>query len=367
MRSDKRTKNLVKRLSKGDIAVIDHEDIDRVSAEALISCDVAAVVNASRSTTGSYPNTGPLLLLQSGVVLLDNVGESAFADVDEGQEATIDGERLVVGGKTICRGKRYSEELVLSEMEASKSKMEKVIENFAINTIDFLKKEKGVLFDEGELPETRVDLQGRPVLMVVRGYHYREDLTILKPFIYDRRPVLIGVDGGGDALLEEGFIPDILIGDMDSVSDDALKKSRELIVHAYADGSAPGKKRLDDLGLGSQIFKAPGTSEDIAMLLAYEKGADVIVAVGTHLNVTEFLDKGRKGMASTFLVRLKVGTKLVDAKGVNQLYPKKVKASQLAILVLAALTPLVAVMLLSSSAREIIFLVATKLRLLLGY
>ncbi|MGH3657778.1 MAG: putative cytokinetic ring protein SteA, partial [Micromonosporaceae bacterium] len=194
-------------------------------------------------------------------------------------------------------------------------------------------------------------MAGRHVLIVVRGYDYKADLDVLRPYIREFKPVLIGVDGGADALVEAGYTPDMIIGDMDSVSDDVLRCGAEIVVHAYADGRAPGLARVEALGLSAVTFPAAATSEDIAMLLADEKAASLIVAVGTHATLVEFLDKGRGGMASTFLTRLRVGGKLVDAKGVSRLYRQNLSTSSLVLLVLAALAAMAAAVAVSTVGR----------------
>jgi uncharacterized membrane-anchored protein len=206
------------------------------------------------------------------------------------------------------------------------------------------------------VPDVGVPLAGRHVLIVVRGIDYKEDLALLRQsgYLNEMRPVLIGVDGGADALMEIGERPDLIIGDFDSVSEATLRCGAELIVHGYTDGRAPGAKRLDDLLLPYTVFSAPGTSEDVAMLLAYEQGAELIVAVGTHNSMVEFLDKGRAGMASTFLVRMKVGSALVDAKGVSRLYQQTVRRRDLLMMVGAAVATLVVVVLLSTPVRLVL-------------
>jgi uncharacterized membrane-anchored protein len=188
-------------------------------------------------------------------------------------------------------------------------------------------------------------------LVVVRGYDYREDLAVLRPYIREYRPILIGVDGGADALIEAGYRPDVIVGDMDSVSDHALRCGAEVVVHAYADGRAPGLQRVQDLGVAAVVFPAAGTSEDVALLLADEKGAELIVAVGTHATLVEFLDKGRQGMASTFLTRLRVGGKLVDAKGVSRLYRRRISTWSLVLLVASTLATMAAAVYVSSVGR----------------
>jgi uncharacterized membrane-anchored protein len=336
VRLDRRTKNLTKRLQPGEIAIIDHADLDRVAADALITKQAAAVVNVVPSITGRYPNLGPQLIVEAGIALVDNVGPDVFDKVAEGDIARLDGEKLYLNGQVVAKGIRQTTESVGAAMAEARTGLSVQIEAFAANTMEYIKRERELLIDGVGVPDLKTRLEGRHVLVVVRGYHYREDLAVLRPYIRDYRPVMLGVDGGADALLEFGLVPDIIVGDMDSVSDEALNCGAELVVHAYRDGRAPGLKRVEDLGLPCIIFPATGTSEDIALLVADDAGASLIVAVGTHASLDEFLDKGRSGMASTFLTRLRVGGKLVEPKGVSRLYRNRISARALLLLVLAA-------------------------------
>ncbi|PZP16840.1 MAG: hypothetical protein DI611_05355 [Brachybacterium faecium] len=345
-RLGKRTKDLTKRLSPGDIAVIDHEDIDRVAAEALVERRPAAVLNAAESTSGRYPNAGPRILVDAGIALVDGLGQAVFEQLHEGQELTLRGSIVLIGDRVIAQGIAQDQATVTAAQEAAREGLSEQLEMFAQNTMEYMLREKDLLLDGIGAPEVRTKLAGRPVLIVVRGYHYKEDLVTLRPFLRESRPVIIGVDGGADAVLDAGFRPDMIIGDMDSVSDRALSSGAELVVHAYRDGRAPGMARLEELGVDQDavVFPASGTSEDIAMLLADEKGAAVIVAVGTHGTLEEFLDKGRAGMSSTFLTRLRIGSKLVDAKGVSRLYRQRISNFQLALLAVAGLLALTVAM-----------------------
>jgi uncharacterized membrane-anchored protein len=365
-RLDKRTKNLVKILGPSDIAIVDHADLDKISAEALAGSRVQVVINASRSITGRYPNLGPLLLCLKGVHLVDNVGQQIFEKVRDGDTLTVRGGVVFRGGEIVARGEVLSERQVKESMERAQDGLGRELEKFASNTLEFIKQEGDFFFKQVELPEVRTRFEGKHALVVVRGYDYLADLKVLKPYIRDMKPVLIGVDGGADALIGEGYQPDIIIGDMDSVSDEALASQAELVVHGYPDGNAPGLERLENLGLEAVTFKAPGTSEDIAMMLAHEKEAELIVAVGTHANLVEFLDKGREGMASTFLVRLRVGSRLVDAKGVSKLYRSTVKLSYLLIMLAAALITVLVIVLVSPTIKSLIGLAVWNLRLWLG-
>lgn len=354
-RVDRRTKDLLIRVEPGDIAVIDHPDIDRVAAEGLVQRQVAAVVNASRSSTGRYPNLGPLLLVSAGVPVLDEAG-SGVMSVAEGTSLKIAEGRVyeISAGaeREIARGRMLDPVEVERTLTDSKKAIAAELERFAENTIGYIRDERDVLLEAARLPEVRTDMHGRHVLIVVRGYDYKEDLLALRSYIKEVRPVLVAVDGGADALLDMGLVPDLIIGDMDSVTTEALLSEAELVIHAYAGGYAPGLERVRALGIeDALLYEATGTSEDIAMLLAFEQGAELIVAVGTHANLVEFLDKGRKGMASTFLVRLRVGPILVDAKGVSRLYQGRVRRGDLMLLVAAAVIVIAVTVALSDVMR----------------
>jgi uncharacterized membrane-anchored protein len=350
-RLDRRTKRLTPRLKPGDIAVIDHVDIDRVSADALVASGVSAVVNAAPSTSGRYPNLGPEILLAAGIPLLDSVGPEVFGMVREGDVVRVHDHALYAGEQFLLAGALQDDESIGASMAEARAGLSTQLEAFAANTMEYLLRERDLLLDGIGVPEIATDLEGRHVLIVVRGYDYREDLAMLKSYIREYRPILIGVDGGADAIMEVGLRPDIIVGDMDSVSDEALASGAEVIVHAYADGDAPGLARVQDLKVPAVLFPAAGTSEDVAMLLADEKGAALIVAVGTHATLVEFLDKGRQGMASTFLTRLRVGGKLVDAKGVSRLYRRQISAWSLVLLVLATLVAMAAALYVSTAGQ----------------
>ncbi|KQY25471.1 thiamin pyrophosphokinase [Cellulomonas sp. Root485] len=338
-RVDPRTKALTKRLRPGDIAVIDHLDLDRVSAEALVACQPSVVLNAARSTSGRYPNLGPEILIEAGIPLIDDLGADVMA-ITEGHRLRIVDAAVYEGDTLVAEGVLQTEASVAAAMEEARAGLSVQLESFAANTMDYLRRERDLLLDGIGVPDISTEIDGRHVLIVVRGYHYKEDLVTLRPYIREYRPVLIGVDGGADAILDAGWKPDLIVGDMDSVSDRALMCGAEVVVHAYRDGRAPGLARVEQLDVKHVVFPATGTSEDVAMLLADDKGAELIVAVGTHATLVEFLDKGRSGMASTFLTRLRVGSKLVDAKGVSRLYRNRISNLQLTLLVLAGLLAL---------------------------
>lgn len=354
-RVDRRTKDLAKRLLPGEIAVIDHQDLDTVATESLLHAGVAAVVNAADCISGRYPNAGPLLLPAAGVTVLDGVGPDLMARVNDGDVITIEGSQVLVGGDAVASGRRQDTATFGRVLDDARSNMGDELQRFAENTLSYVQREGHLLVDDPDLPDIPVDFHDRQVLVVVRGVDYKQDLQLLRRsgYLKEQRPLLIGVDGGADAILEIGLVPDVIIGDMDSVSERALRCGASLVVHGYTDGRAPGSDLLDQLGLEHSVFASAGTSEDIAMLLAFEKGASLIVAVGTHSSMIDFLDKGRPGMASTFLVRIKVGSILVDAKGVNRLYDTRVRRRDLAVMVLAAIITLVIISIVSEPIRTV--------------
>src|SRR3954466_11676460 len=322
-RLDKRTKQLTRRLGANDIAIIDHTDLDRVSAEELLESGVRVVVNVASSQSGRFPNPGPLLLVRGGVRLIDAPGAPIFDEVSEGELVTVRGASVFRNGDCVAAGRSLSSEELAAAIAAQRGRVTEALEAFADNTLRYLR-EEGRLLSEGiDFPALKTRFRDRHALVVARGPGHKRDLRIVKPYVRDFRPVLVGVDGGGDALVDAGYKPDVIVGDMDSVSDRALRSGAEIVVHAYEDGVAPGAPRAQALDIPFHLVPAPGVSEDVAMLLAFEKGAELIVAVGTHFNLTEFLERNRSGMSSTFLTRLRVGEILVDAKGVSRLQSRR--------------------------------------------
>lgn len=346
-RVDRRTKTLLRRAQPGEVAVIDHRDLDRIAAEGLAEAGVVAVVNAAASISGRYPNQGPEVLLRAGVVLVDSAGSGLLDVVREGDVLRVEEDEVWRGAELLARGVRQSLEGVRDAMRRAHAAIGDELEQFAENTLEYVKHEARLVFEPLKLPPLRTNLDGRHALVVVRGHDFRSDLRTLRPYIREFRPVLIGVDGGADALLDAGFKPDIITGDFDSLSERAVRCGAELVHHVHPDGRAPGREELVAWGVDYHEFVAEGMSEDVAMLLAYEAGASLIVAVGTHATMVEFLDKGRKGMASTFLTRLRLGPVLVDAKGVNRLYEARVRRTDVLLLVAAAFLAVLMIVLVS--------------------
>jgi uncharacterized membrane-anchored protein len=361
-RLDRRTKHLVRRLRPGDIAFVDHADLDRVSAEELVEAGVRVVVNVARSQTGRFPNPGPLLLVRGGVRLIEAVGTDLFEQLAEGELVSVRGASIFRNGVCVATGRVVAEAELVAALEEQRTRVTGALEDFAENTLRYLRDEGRLLSEGLDFPPLRTRFRDRHALVVARGPGHKRDLRMVRPYVRDFKPVLIAVDGGADALREAGYRPDVIVGDMDSVSDDALRAGRDVVVHAYPDGGAPGAERLVRLGVEHVTVAAPGISEDLALLLAYEKGAELIVAVGTHLNLIEFLERDRAGMSSTFVTRLKVGEILVDAKGVSRLVSRRVGVWPLVVLAVAGLAAILVAVLVSPALRSLLELLGIWLR-----
>jgi uncharacterized membrane-anchored protein len=359
---DRRTKDLVRRLDQRDVAIIDHRDLDRVSAEELVASGVRVVVNCSESQTGRFPNPGPLLLVRGGVKLVDAPGADLFEQVSDGDRLTIRGGSVFRNGTCLASGRVLDARELDRSLTAQKGRVTEALEAFAENTMRYLREEGSILSEGVDFPLLRTRFRDRHALVVARGPGMKRDLRMVRPYVRDFKPVLIAVDGGADALLEAGVKPDVIVGDMDSVSDRALKSGAEILVHAYRDGGAPGAARCERLGVPFQVVSLPGISEDVALLLAFEKGAELIVAVGTHFNLIEFLERDRAGMSSTFVTRLKVGEILVDAKGVSRLFSRRVGIWPFVLFAVAGLLAVVVAIFVSPTLRDLFELVGNELR-----
>jgi uncharacterized membrane-anchored protein len=366
VRPSKRTKLLTKTLEPGQIALIDHKDIDRVSGEELVRKGVSCVINVAESSTGDYPNTGPTLIAEAGVHLVDVLDQSLFDAVDDGDIVTVRGGEILKNNEVIGRGEVQSVDVVAVKYESAKRQVGQALERFAENTMHHIRQESELLSGKLDFPELDTIFRDRDVLVVVRGVDHQKDLKALKTYIRDENPILIGVDGGADALIEEGHTPDMIVGDMDSAGDSVLGCGAELLVHAYTDGRAPGRERLDALNVPYKVVAAAGTSEDIAMLMAAEEGASLIVTVGAHFNLVEFLDKNRKGMASTFLTRVRIGEILIDAKGVSKLYRARASNRAVTAVLAAGVFALLIVIFVTPALNNLVDLLWLKVKVIFG-
>jgi uncharacterized membrane-anchored protein len=340
-RVDRNIDRLLRRVCPGDIVVLDVLDLDRITADALVEADIAAVVNASPSVSGRYPNLGPEVLVNNGVTLIDETGPDVFKKIKDGSKIRLYEGGVYAGDRRLARGTERTDHDIADLMREAKSGLAAHLEAFAGNTIEFIKSESPLLIDGIGIPDIDVDLRRRHVLIVADEPCAADDLRSLKPFIKEYQPVLIGVGGGADVLRKAGYRPQIIVGDPDQISTEALKCGAHVVLPADADGHAAGLERIQDLGVGAMTFPAAGSAMDLALLLADHHGASLLVTAGHTANIETFFDRTRtQSNPSTFLTRLRVGEKVVDAKAVATLYRNHISAGAIALL---ALTMLIAV------------------------
>lgn len=337
----RRADNVIGRVGHGDIVVFEQPDIDKTTAETLVRAGVTGVINVASSISGRYPNLGPEILINAGVVLVDITGDDIFSQLKDGTKIRLYDGAVYAGDVQLGTGVEHTTESIADLMIEAKAGMSAQLEAFAANAIEYMQRERTLLLDGVGIPELACDVDGRPVLVVAPSRDTAAELKSLRKFIADYHPVLVGVDGGGDALRNAGFMPDILVGNPEQMSDDVLhpknpKHRPEVVIPADVDGHAPGLERLQDLGLGAVTFPASGTAEDLALLLVHAHGAALMVTAGMRTSLTSLLDRGHGNAASSFLVRLKVADRIVEANTVAKLFRPRVSASIVLLLIVAA-------------------------------
>lgn len=344
-RVDRNVDRLLRRVCPGDIVVLDILDLDRITADALVEADVAAVVNASSSVSGRYPNLGPEVLVNNGVTLIDETGPEVFKKVKDGSKIRLYEGGLYSGDRRLVRGTERSDHDIADLMREAKSGLAAHLEAFAGNTIEFIKSESPLLIDGIGIPDIDVDMRRRHVVVVGEEPRAADDVKALKPFIKEYQPVLVGVGTGADVLRKAGYRPQLIVGDPDQISTEVLKCGAQVVLPADADGHAPGLERIQDLGVGAMTFPAAGSAIDLALLLADHHGAALLVTAGHTANIETFFDRTRaQSNPSTFLTRLWVGEKLVDAKAVATLYRNHISAGAIALLALTMLIAIIVVL-----------------------
>ncbi|MEZ0050315.1 putative membrane-anchored protein [Mycobacterium sp. MAA66] len=341
-RVDRDIDRLLRRVGPGDIVVLDALDLDRITADALVEAEVAAVVNASASISGRYPNLGPEVLVANGVTLIDETGPDVFKKIKDGAKVRLHNGGVYSGDRRLVLGTERNDQQIHEMMHDAKSGLVAHLEAFAGNTIEFIRSESPLLIDGMGIPDIDVDVNRRHVVVVTDDVDAAEDLKAIKPFIKEYQPVLVGVGTGADTLRKAGYRPALIVGDPEDMSSDVLRSGAQVVLPADADGHAKGLERIQDLGIGAMTFPAAGSATDLALLLVDHHGASLIVTAGHRANIEEFFDRSRQTSApSTFMTRLKVGEKLVDAKAVSTLYRSRVSGGAIALLVLAVMVAVI--------------------------
>ncbi|MFI7671692.1 putative cytokinetic ring protein SteA [Nocardia sp. NPDC049526] len=357
-RVDRNTRRLLKRVGPGDVVILDEMDLDRLTADRLVEAGVVAVVNTSPSISGRYPNLGPEVLAANGILLLDTVSSDAFR-IKDGTKVRID-EGVVYSDKLVKKepevlvtGIELTESDIAERMIEARNGLADHLEAFAGNTIEFIRTESALLIDGIGVPELELNMKNRHVVVVADGPEHADDLKRLKPFIKEYAPIMVGVGRGADTLMKQGYRPDLIVGDPDEITTATLKSGAEMILPADTDGHAKGLERIQDLGIGATTFPSSGAASDLALLLAHHHGASLIVTAGAAASLDDFFDRGRRDSnPATFLTRLKIGTKLVDAKAVGTLYRNRASGTAIAMVVLAALVAVIVAMLASNMGTE---------------
>jgi uncharacterized membrane-anchored protein len=353
-RVDRNTQRLLRRIGPGDVAVLDELDLDRTTADALVRAGVAAVVNASASISGRYPNLGPDVVVAGGVVLIDATGPEIFKKIKDGTKVRLHEGVVYSGERVLVEGVELDESRISERMIEARNGLAAHLEAFSGNMIEIIRSESPLLLDGVGVPEVKLRFTDRHVVLMADGPGNLDDLKKLKPFIREYAPLLIGVDTGADALLRAGYRPDLIIGDPDQITGHALKCGAEVVLPADQDGHAAGLSRIQDLGVGAVTFPGSGSAADLALLLAHHHGAALIVTVGSSASLDDFFDRGTKGSSPTaFLTRLKVGSAAVDARAVASLYRGRMSAGVIALLVLAALAAVIVAVLVSNVGGEV--------------
>jgi uncharacterized membrane-anchored protein len=353
-RVERRTRVLLPRLRPGDVAVLDHLDMDRATAQALVDVGVAAVVNASPMISGRYPNLGPELLAEAGVTLLERV--EGLENLQDGTAVRIHDEIVYVGDAPVAMGHEVDGPTIQHEMEQARLGLATQLETFTHNSAEFLRREQDLLLHGSGLPRLATRIAERPVVVVVPGHQHREQLAGIRQFLREQHPVLVGVDRGADSLLEAGFTPDVVVladalEDSERPSRKALRSARDVVVRVDRGGRAH-TDHLERIGVRPAHLESAATTEDIALLLADAGHASVVVGVGMHATLDEFLDRQRSGLASTYLTRLKVGHNLVDARALPLLYAGRVRPRHVFLVLLAGLIAVAAAIAVTPVGQE---------------
>ncbi|MFE3194291.1 putative cytokinetic ring protein SteA [Nocardia sp. NPDC059240] len=358
-RVDRNTRRLLQRVGPGDVVVLDEMDLDRLTADRLVEAQVAVVINASPSISGRYPNLGPEVLVANGIQLMDALSSDVFKKIKDGIRVRVE-DGVVYADKlskkepeALVEGIELTEAAIAERMIEARNGLADHLEAFSGNTIEFIRTESSLLIDGIGVPDVEIDMKKRHVVVVADGPDHIEDLKRIKPFIKEYAPILIGVGRGADTLTRNGYRPDLIVGDPEEITATTLKSGAEVILPADTDGHAKGLERIQDLGIGATTFPSSGAPADLALLLADHHGASLIVTVGAAASLDDFFDRGRRDSnPATFLTRLKMGTKLMDAKAVAALYRHRGSGWAVALVVLAALVALVVAVLATHMGGE---------------
>ena len=339
-RVDRDPRVLAERLRRGDIAVIDAVDLDRVAARMLVAKGVAAVVNAAPTVSGRYPSLGATVLVDAGVDILDGVGIDVLSAVRDGTTVRIVDNRLLAGDTVLATGTRQTSETVTASLAASESGLSSQMAAFAASAGEYLRREHRLLLEPGSIPALRPSLSGRDVIVVVPGPDHRDDLARLRKYAKEYKPAVIAVDEAADTARDLGYKPTVVVGSLTAVSDEAIREAQDVVVCMDGDGATSGLARVDRMGVARTPVTTAVRPHELALLMADEAGARVIVAAGTDRTLVSMLDSGRTTAAADFVTRLRVGSRLLDADAVAAMHRPRIAGWLVALMLLVALVTL---------------------------
>lgn len=339
-RVDRDPRALAGRLRRGDVAIIDAVDLDRATARLLVEKGAAAVVNGSPTVSGRYPSLGATVLVDAGVEVLDGVGGDVLTTVRDGTAVRLVGNDLLAADTVVATGTRQSAETVTASLAASEAGLSSQMAAFAASAGEFLRREHRLLLEPGSIPPLRASLDGRDVIVVVGGPDHRDDLARLRPYAKEYQPAVIAVDEAADTARDLGYSPTVIVGDLANVSDAAIREAKDVVVCLHGDSGTSGLARLDRMGVARTPVTTTARPQELALLLADEAGARVIVSAGADRTLVSMLDSGRTGAAADFVTRLRVGSRLLDADAVAAMHRPRIAGWMVAVLVLAAVLAL---------------------------
>lgn len=357
-RVDRRTRSLLSRLQPGDIAVLDHLDLDRATAQRLVDAQVSAVVNAAAFVSGRYPNRGPSVLLDAGVLLVDGLGPDSLVAVRDGRTVRVHDGSVYVGADEIAAGRVLDQVRLSEELEAAGSGMSAQLERFLHESTEFVRHEQSLLLERRGVPSLNTATKDRPVAVVVPGPDHAAELRSVRGWLTQERPALVAVDGAADLLLQRKLRPDVVVLSSpdaaveDRVSAAALRAAKDVVLVVDRGAGKVPTDGLERLGVRPVRFETGATAEDAALLLAGLSEASLVVGIGVNTSLEDFLDRRRGGLSSTYLSRLAVGPKLVDAAAVPRLYSGRVRVWQLVCVLLAGLIAVAAAIAVTPVGQE---------------
>ena len=354
-RVERRPRSLLSRVRPGDVAVVDHSDLDRATAQSLVDAGVAAVVNAAPMMSGRYPAQGPELLARHGVLLLDRVGPGAVG-VEDGSQVRLHAEVLHLSDGRDLEGRLLDVAMLAEEQEQARRGLASQLETLTHNAAELLRREEDLLLHGQGLPALGTTLEGRAAVVAVEGPDLADELALVRPYLREQHPAVVAVHAAADRLVAAGITPDVVVvdgrSDLEPPRAATLTAAGDVVVVVAPGAGHATTNAVERVGVRAVTMSTTTTAEDAALLLAHAGGATPIVGVGLHADLADFLDRDRGGLASTYLTRLALGPHLVDATAVPLLYSGRVRPRHLYIVMLAGLVALLCALAVTPVGQE---------------